>query len=394
MTGGVTPITRARSFPATASARSSGDRVAVLLLLPVAVLLLLGLGAMLSASSVVAFREQGDHLFFFKRQIIWTVAGIAAMFAAARIPYRWYGRWAPALFTLSLGGLVATLALGEVRNGARRWIDVGPISIQSSEFTKFAVIVFLAAVLSRKESWLHDFPHFFWPVAGSLGLTGVLLLAQPNLGTMILVMVAAFAVIIASKTPMRFVFGVGTVGALLGLAVAYAKPYRRARLTSFLDPLADPLGDGLQAVQSLVALGTGSWFGVGLGASRARWFFLPNAHTDFIFAIIGEETGLAGSLTVVALFLAFTIVGTRIAFRAPDPFGRLVAIGIVAWISVQALVNIGGVTAVLPITGVPLPFISSGGSAMIANLAAVGVLINIARSSERTSRAHWSDVRP
>jgi cell division protein FtsW len=165
------------------------------------------------------------------------------------------------------------------------------------------------------------------------------------------------------------------------------QPYRWERIQSFLNPDADPLGSGLQALQSLVALGTGGWFGVGLGSSRARWSFLPNAHTDFIFAIIGEETGLAGALVVVALFAVLAIVGSVIAMRAPDAFGRLLAIGIVSWISFQALINIGGVTRVLPITGVPLPFVSSGGSAMIINLAAMGVLVNIARAAGNGSGA-------
>ena len=163
-----------------------------------------------------------------------------------------------------------------------------------------------------------------------------------------------------------------------------AAPYRVERLTAFLDATPDVLGDGYHAHQSLVALGTGGWFGVGLGASRARWSFLPNAHSDFIFSIIGEETGLAGSLAVIALFLVVAIVGIAIALRAQDHFGRLLAIGLVAWLTFQALVNIGGVIKVLPITGVPLPFVSAGGSAMMANLFVVGVLINVARTSQKT----------
>ena len=167
--------------------------------------------------------------------------------------------------------------------------------------------------------------------------------------------------------------------------LAVAAPYRLERVTSFLSDNPDVLGDGYHAHQSLVALGTGGWFGVGLGASRARWSFLPNAHSDFIFSIIGEETGLAGSLAVIALFMVLAAVGTTIALRCRDPFGRLMAIGIVSWLTFQALVNVGGVVKVLPITGVPLPFVSAGGSAMMANLFAVGVLINIARISARHS---------
>jgi cell division protein FtsW len=206
------------------------------------------------------------------------------------------------------------------------------------------------------------------------------LLLQPDLGTMLIISAAAFGVLAASTAPLRYVAGLAGLGSLGALVLAYVQPYRWERIQSFLDPDADPLGSGLQALQSLVALGTGGWFGVGLGASRARWSFLPNAHTDFIFAIIGEETGLAGALVVISLFVVLAIVGSVIAMRSVDKFGRLLALGIVSWLSVQALINIGGVTRVLPITGVPLPFVSSGGSAMVVNLAAMGVLVNIARS--------------
>ena len=197
--------------------------------------------------------------------------------------------------------------------------------------------------------------------------------------------VGAAPVLLASATPLRYLFVLGATGALGFLALAKAQPYRWERITTFLNPDADPLGAGLQSFQSLVALGTGGLFGIGLGASRARWSFLPNAHTDIIFAIIGEETGLAGTVVVTLLFVALAIVGVTIAMKAPDRFGRLLAIGLVAWLSFQALVNIGGVTRVMPITGVPLPFVSSGGSAMIVNLAVIGVLVNIARSAGRVT---------
>ncbi|HEX9853852.1 MAG TPA: putative lipid II flippase FtsW [Acidimicrobiia bacterium] len=365
-------------------AAAAGDRAAVMLLLPVAMLLIVGLGAVLSASSVVAIREGVDHLFYFKRQIVWIVAGLGLLVAASRIPYRMYARFAVPILVVAIAGLVATLALGDVRGGSRRWIEVGPVTIQASELAKFAVVVFLARAFTTKEAYLHRFAHFFWPVAICLGSVGVLLLAEPDLGTTILIAAAAFAVLGASKAPVSHVVFLGALAAGAVTLLAFAQPYRKARIVSFLDPLADPLGNGLQAVQSLVALETGGWFGVGLGASRARWSFLPNAHTDFIFSIIGEEIGLAGALVVVALFVGFGVIGLVIAYRAADGFGRLLAVGLVAWLTFQALINIGGVAVVLPITGVPLPFISSGGSAMLANLFAVGVLVNIAR----TGKAH------
>jgi cell division protein FtsW len=376
----VTPITRARTVGQAVAARSANERITVFLLLPVAILLIVGLGALMSASSVIGLQTTGDKLFYVKRQLIFMGGGVVAFLIAVRVPYRWYARLAMPILLLAIAGLVATLVIGEVRNGARRWIDLGMFSLQTSEFAKFAVVVFLANAMARKERWLGQFAHVFWPVVGSLGVVALLLLRQPDLGTTLIVAAAAFAVLAASRTPLRHVFtfvamGVGGIALL-----AKANPYQWERVSSFMNPEADPLGNGLQAIQSLVALGTGGVFGVGLGASRARWFFLPNAHTDFIFSIIGEETGLAGSLIVIALLMTFAVVGIAIAMRAPDVFGRLLAVGIVSWLSVQAIINIGGVTRVLPISGVPLPFVSSGGSAMLINLAVLGVLANIARS--------------
>lgn len=378
----VTPISEARSFGNERQPRSG--RITVVLLLPVVILLIVGLGALLSASSVLAIREgQPDNLYYFKRQVAFTGIGLLCMIVGARIPYRWYQKVAVPIFALAVVGLIATLVFGQERNYAKRWIEIGPVTLQLSEFAKFAVVVMLATVLTRKERYLDTFWHVFWPVVASLTLLGGLLMKQPDFGTTILITVSSFAVLAASSAKVRHVIGLGLSFLLAGGILAVAAPYRLERLTSFLDSNPDVLGDGYHVHQSLVALGTGGWFGVGLGASRARWSFLPNAHSDFIFAIIGEETGLAGALTVLALFIALAIVGTAIALRAKDEFGRLLAIGLVAWLTVQALVNIGGVVKVLPITGIPLPFVSAGGSAMMANLFVVGVLINIARISGR-----------
>jgi cell division protein FtsW len=356
------------------------DRRTVLLVVPVVMLLIVGLGAMLSASSVISIRETGDHLFYIKRQIMWVGLGLAALVVFSKIPYRLYRQFAMPIFIVAVAGLVATLVFGSVRGGARRWIEVGPLTIQASEFAKIATVILLAAVLARKDRLLRQLPHFLLPVIAILGVVSTLLLLQPDFGTMLLIGASAFAMFIASAAPLGFIVGLGGISAIFAVFGAFAIDYRRARITGFLDPFADPLGTGHQAVQSLVALGSGGWFGVGLGASRARWSFLPNAHTDFIFAIIGEETGFAGASLVIVLFAFFAAVGVRIALTAPDMFGRLVAVGIVSWLTFQALVNVGGVVAVLPITGVPLPFVSSGGNAMIVSLAAVGVLVNISQT--------------
>ncbi len=383
MTGRVIRL-RPRTADATAVQPVGGIApTTVLLLVPVATLLVVGVGAIMTSSSVLAFQETGDRLFFFKRQVAWSLLGVAGLGVATRIPYAWYRKMAVPLLLIGVASLVAVLAVGELRGGARRWIAFGPATVQPSEFVKFAVIAYLAAVYARRQECLDDFRQVFAPLAAAVGGCGVLILAQPDLGTTLLVAAGAFAVVVVSGAPLRFLAGLAAGGGALAVTLAATSSYRWARVTSFLDPFADPLGTGMQAVQSLVALGTGGWFGVGLGASRARWLFLPNAHTDFVFAIIGEEMGLTGSLVIVALFAAFAVAGTVIALRAPDVFSRMLAAGIVAWLSVQALVNIGGVTAWLPITGVPLPFVSFGGTALVTNLMAVGVLVNISQSAHR-----------
>ncbi len=384
MTGRVVPHPRllAKAGVREESKRRS-VRAAVLLLVPVMTLLVVGLGAILSSSSVVGLRESGDHLYYFKRQLVWAGLGVVAMVVTVRVPYDWYRRLAVPLLTASIVSLIAVLAIGDLRGGARRWIEVGPVTVQPSEFAKFAVIAYLAMVLARRAGKIERLVDLLAPLGVSAGAAGALVVLEPDLGTALLIGAAAFGVLLASTAPLRYIFGTGAVAGMAGLVLAAAEPYRWARLKAFLEPGTDVLGSGFQAMQSLVALGTGGWFGVGLGASRARWSFLPNAHTDFIFAIIGEEMGFVGAIVVIALFVAFALIGAAAALRAPDDFGRLLGIGIVTWLSAQALVNIGGVVSLLPITGVPLPFMSTGGTALIVNLAAAGVLANIAQAGSR-----------
>jgi cell division protein FtsW len=350
-------------------------------------LVTIGLGAMLSASSVVSIRANADQFELFTKQMLWVGVGLGAMVFTSFIPYHVWQKFALPIYTAVVVGLVVTLIIGDERGGAARWIEIGPVTIQVAEFAKFATLSLLAAILTKKDALVSDIRHVFVPVAAILGTVGLLLIAQPDFGNVLLIVVPAFVVLAASTVPLRFVLSMAGLGALAMTALAMSADYRKARLLGFRDPFANAQGTGLQAVQSMVALGTGGMFGVGLGQSRARWLWLPNAHTDFIFAIIGEETGFAGAVIVITLFALIAIVGVSIAYRAPDMYGRLLAVGIVAWLTVQALVNIGGVVAVLPITGVPLPFISAGGNAMLANLAAIGILLNISRASDRADRA-------
>ena len=376
----VVAVPASRAALRTIRAHERGvSRTILSLLVPVALLVVIGLGAILSASSVVGLREAGDGLFYFKRQIAWLVVGVVGMVVAAFIPLRWWKNLALPVFVSSLLLLVAVLLVGTRVNGAIRWLIVGPISIQPSEIAKLATVLMLATVVSRRESSMVRFRDFFGPVAMTIGLVAGLVMLQPDLGTALLVSSGAFAVLAASAVPLRHVLGTGIAASGGALALAVSSPYRWARVTAFLDLQSDPLGSSYQAVQGLVALGTGGLWGVGLGASRARWSFLPNAHTDFVFAILGEETGLIGSLAVVGLFAAFSVAGTMIALRCADRFGRLLAVGVTTWLSTQAIVNIGGVVGILPITGVPLPFVSAGGSALVAALVGVGVLVSVAR---------------
>jgi cell division protein FtsW len=277
--------------------------------------------------------------------------------------------------------LIAVELNGITEGGATRWLSIpGLTSFQPSELAKVTVIFVLAYLLEKKHKLLTNFGHFMVPIAATLGVVGALVIRQPDLGTLIVIGAAAMAVIIASDAPMKFVLILGLIAVLAAVYLAFDADYRSSRIDSFLDPYADPSGDGYQVIQGYYALGNGGVFGVGLGASRARWFYLPNAHTDFIFAIIGEETGLVGGITVIGLFIALAAAGWVVASRAPDRFGRMVAAGITVWLSFQALVNIGGVLGVIPITGISLPFVSFGSTALAVSMGAIGILVNISQS--------------
>ena len=380
MTGNVTSIAKVRAAARrrTDSARVN-TRVASILLVTVVVLLVMGLGEILSASSIRGIADAEDRFFYFKRQLIGLGVGVIAMVAIARIPYRAYLRLAMPFYFTCLGLLGAVWFAGLARNGSRRWLDLGFVTFQPSELSKLAVVIALAALLERKGNLVNEAGHFTGPLLLTVGLTCGFILFQPDLGTALVVAAAALAVILVSRAPFKFVVGVCALAVVAGLVLSVTEGYRMDRIDSFLDPWADPSGDGYQVIQGYYALGTGGLFGVGLGASRARWSYLPNAHTDFIFAIIGEETGLVGAMMVIALCLVIALVGWSIASRAPDRFGRMVAAGITGWLSFQALTNIGGVLGVLPITGIVLPFVSFGSTALISCLAGVGVLVNIAQ---------------
>jgi cell division protein FtsW len=268
--------------------------------------------------------------------------------------------------------------------GSARWIALGPMTIQPSELAKLVVVVFAAAVLSRPRTANGELWHTALPLIAGVGIVAALVFLQPDLGTTIVIVGATAALLFAAGVRLRVLAIVGA--ALAAVSLALLKPYQWARITAFLHPERNRQNTAYQLYQSLIALGSGGWFGVGLGASRQKWMYVPNAHTDFIFSILGEELGLAGELVVLTAFGTLLYAGVRVAAKAADPFGRLLASGIVAWFGIQIVVNLGGVTGLLPITGVPLPFLSYGGSSLVVSLAAVGVLMNVAQEPARARR--------
>jgi cell division protein FtsW len=364
-------------------------RTVVLLLAPTAFLVAVGLIMVLSSSSVSSYARYGDSFRFLQRQAVYAVVGVAALLLTAKMrPQAWRRLGVPFLI-VTLGLLVVVLhpTHGIEAYGSSRWFSLGPMTVQPSEIAKLAIIVFVATVLTRKWDRLHDLGHLAIPLLPVWILVGGLVMLQPDLGTTVIISGALFAMLFVAGVRLRYLLVSGTVGAAVGLGLIMGADYRRVRFLSFLHPQSDPHNAGYQLWQSLLALGSGGWFGVGLGASRQKWAYVPNAHTDFIFSILGEELGLIGEIVILAAFATLLFAGIRIAAQARDVFERLLAAGIVSWFGLQALINLGAVTGLLPITGVPLPFLSYGGSSLVVSLAAVGILVSIANGPRREAAA-------
>jgi cell division protein FtsW len=355
----------------------------LLLAATVGVLNVVGTVMVLSASSVSSLTDYGSAWYFFQRQVAWTAVAVAAFMITARVDYHAWRRWVGPLLVVSGVLLVAVLipGIGVEVAGSRRWLGAGALRFQPTEIAKLALIVFAADVVARRTKELHDWRRVLRPVLLVAAVFGALVLREPDLDSAIVLMLIAFTVLIVGGVRVRHLAVVGSVAAVAVTLLALSEPYRRTRMFTFLDPSADASSAGYQLSQSLIAVGSGGWTGVGLGAGRAKWLFLPNAHTDFIFAIIGEELGLLGCLLVVGLFVAFAVLGTRAALRAPDRFGTLLAAGVTTWVVGQAAINIGAVLGLLPVSGIPLPFVSFGGSALVFTMAAAGILGNVARQA-------------
>ena len=349
-----------------------------------------GLIMVYSSTSASAALGNGNPTGYLERQGAYAFLGFAVLVVAARTDFRKLRALAPMLVGAALFLCVAVLAVGTRVNGARRWIGVGSATFQPSELAKLALVVWAAAYLARRPA-PRTLKELARPIGLLVGLFCILILAEPDLGTVITVVVMIGAVLLVSGTPLpvlgiayTLVFGAGAIA-------AWSSPYRRVRLFTFLDPWKDPLGAGLQNVQAQISIGSGGIFGRGLGQGIEKIHYLPEAHTDMIFAVVAEELGLVGAAVLVAGYCAFAYAGLRLAIACKDPFGKRLAAGITALVCGQAAINLAAVLGLAPLTGIPLPFVSYGGSSLVITLLGVGILLNIARGHAGTQRASVPD---
>lgn len=366
-----------------AEARARGSHLFLGIAFLIAVLNLLGLVMVMSASSVLAHDAHGSSWYYVSRQALWMLVGALALVLTARVDYHRWRRLASPLLAISLMALGAVLVpgIGLEANGARRWLGTEGVTVQPSELVKLTMLLWVADLLARRSRNIRNVRATLRPVLLVLVTAGTLIMLEPDLGTTIVVIAIAVSLCFVAGVPVPQMARWGAVGLGIVMTLSVVAPYRRARVFTFLDPWSDPLDHGWQHIQSLVGLAEGGIAGTGLGASRAKWGFLPFAHTDFIFAIIGEELGLVGALAVVLLFVLLGVLGIRTALHAPDRFGMLLAVGITAWFLVQSFVNIGVAIGVLPVAGVPLPFVSFGGSSLVVAMAGSGLLLAVARQA-------------
>jgi cell division protein FtsW len=355
----------------------TGQLESRLLILVTLGLVAFGLVMVYSATSASAALANGDPSYFLKRQAIYAVLGLVLMALASRIDFRVIRRLAPLLMVGTLVLLLGVLVVGQSVNGARRWISFGPVVFQPSELAKLALAVWAAAYLTRRRP-PQRLPDLWRPLGLITAVFCALLLAEPDLGTAIAIVLMLAAMLLVAGTPLRTLGAGVSIASAIGLLAIWFEPYRRARIFSFLNPWHDAQGAGFQTVQAMIGLGSGGIFGVGLGESVQKANYLPEAHTDMIFAIIGEELGLVGAALVIAAYVAFAYAGLRIALACKDPFGKRLAVGLTVLVCGQAAINLAAVMGLAPLTGIPLPLVSYGGSSLVVALASVGILLNIA----------------
>lgn len=355
-----------------------------------ATLLLLGLGLVmvLSASSIESYRVFGSAYTLAQRQFLFAGLGLVALFFVARTSVQLWRGIAPWVLLGAFVLLIAVLFIGVEVGGQRNWIDIiGPFRLQPSEFAKFALVLWGADILARRHGTERTWSELLVPFVPVSAVIMILILLEGDFGNALMIGLIMAGMLFAAGAPLRLFAVVAAIGVVgTGLAML-AAPYRMARLHAWLDPSADRLGAGWQVSQGQFALGSGGYWGVGLGASREKWGSLPEAHTDFIFSVVGEELGLVGTLTVLVILAIMAFAIFRISRNTPDPFVRYAAAGVGAWIVVQSIINIGGVLGLIPITGVPLPLVSYGGSSLVPTLAAIGMVLAFAKAEPEARRA-------
>lgn len=346
-------------------------------------LLCIGIIMVYSASAAWADYRFDDAFFFAKRQFFFAIIGVIAMLLVLNVDYWTWRKWSKVIIIICFILLIVVLipGVGLVRGGARSWLGVGAFSIQPSEFMKMAMIVFLAKYLSMNQKKITSFKQGLLPSLSLVMLAFGLIMLQPDLGTGVVMVGTCIVMIFVAGARISHFIGLALlgIGGLVGLIIS--APYRIKRITSFLDPWSDPLGSGFQIIQSLFAIGPGGLFGLGLGESRQKYFYLPEPQTDFIFAIISEELGFIGGSAVIILFSLLLWRGIKVALGAPDLFGSLLAVGFVSMVAIQVMINIGVVIGLMPVTGITLPLLSYGGSSLTLMLISLGILLNISRFS-------------
>jgi len=358
------------------------DRI---LIFTVFALLIFGLIMIASAGVVYSQSRFGDQYHFFKRQLLFGILpGLFACYLCQKIDYHYWKKISVPLFFISLVGLVLVFVpgLGNKLYGASRWLQLGPVSFQPSEMAKLGIIIYLAAWLESRGGYrIRDFFEGFVPFIGIMAVIGFLIIKQPDMGTLGVIISTMLIMFFSSGSRLSHLFWMAIAGLSAFFILIKIEPYRFNRLMIFLNPDLDPRGIGYHINQALLAVGSGGILGLGLGHSRQKFYYLPEPVGDSIFAIIGEELGIIGAVLLVSLFLMFALRGFKISKNSPDDFGKLLGIGITSWVVVQAFINISAITAIIPLTGVPLPFISYGGTSIVFLMAGIGILLNISKQA-------------
>ena len=364
-----------------------------LLFITILILLAMGIIMVLSASSPKALSEGGDSYSYVKRQATFAIIGIGLMLIISKIDYKIYSKFANVAYIGSIIILISTKFLGSSSKGAERWLDLGFVRFQPSEIAKIALIIFYAAWLTKNKDKLKELKKgFVVPFVFILPIAAILLLLQNHLSVTIIIVAVMSIMMLMAGTKLKYFLITGVIVAVIGGSALFTyikvkgpedANFRLARITTFLDPWSDAKGDGWQIIQSLYAIGSGGLFGVGLGESKQKFLYIPEPHNDFIFAVLAEELGFLGCIVVIVLFAVFIWRGLLIGVRAKDMFGSLLAVGITSLVGLQAIMNIAVVTASMPNTGIPLPFFSYGGTALVILLCSMGILLNISRSAEK-----------